>query len=227
MSNPWFRMYVDFLTDSKMIPLAFEDQRHFIGVLALKSSGILDQQSTDAMMNRIVSQRLWIDHAVILDVKKRLVDAGLIDDRWQPLAWERRQRRSDFDATGAERQFRHREKAKQLELQQVNERNALRNGTVTPPDKNRTEENREDKTRGTRLDPSARLDDKYREAALAIKAIDDDELQRVFDDFRDYWIAAPGAKGVKLDWLATWRMWVRRQKTTAALTVKKNTYFDN
>ena len=126
-----------------------------------------------------------------------------------------------------ERQYRHREKAKQLELQQVNERNALRNGTVTPPDKNRTEEIREDKTRGTRLDPSARLDDKYREAALAIKAIDDDELQRVFDDFRDYWIAAPGAKGVKLDWLATWRMWVRRQKTTAALTVKKNTYSDN
>ena len=81
--------------------------------------------------------------------------------------------------------------------------------------------------RATRLDPSARLDDKYREAALAIKAIDEDELQRVFDDFRDYWIAAPGAKGVKLDWLATWRMWVRRQKTTAAITVKKNTYFDN
>ena len=71
------------------------------------------------------------------------------------------------------------------------------------------------------------MGDKYREAALAIKAIDEDELQRVFDDFRDYWIAAPGAKGVKLDWLATWRMWVRRQKTTAALTVKKSNYFDD
>jgi hypothetical protein len=27
--------------------------------------------------------------------------------------------------------------------------------------------------------------------------------------FRDYWKAAPGAKGVKLDWDATWRNWVR------------------
>lgn len=27
--------------------------------------------------------------------------------------------------------------------------------------------------------------------------------------FKDYWIAASGAKGVKLDWPATWRNWVR------------------
>lgn len=29
--------------------------------------------------------------------------------------------------------------------------------------------------------------------------------------FRDYWHAVPGAKGVKLDWDATWRTWCRRQ----------------
>ncbi|WP_424807696.1 hypothetical protein [Rhodococcus sp. 27YEA15] len=33
--------------------------------------------------------------------------------------------------------------------------------------------------------------------------------------FRDYWIAQPGAKGVKLDWDATWRNWVRRARPTA------------
>lgn len=30
--------------------------------------------------------------------------------------------------------------------------------------------------------------------------------------FRDYWIAQPGQKGVKLDWPATWRNWVRRSQ---------------
>lgn len=30
------------------------------------------------------------------------------------------------------------------------------------------------------------------------------------DGFRDYWIAQPGAKGRKADWLATWRNWVRK-----------------
>ena len=28
--------------------------------------------------------------------------------------------------------------------------------------------------------------------------------------FRDYWIAVAGSKGVKLDWAATWRTWIRR-----------------
>ena len=32
-----------------------------------------------------------------------------------------------------------------------------------------------------------------------------------FARFRDYWIAAPGQKGVKLDWQATWRNWCRNQ----------------
>jgi hypothetical protein len=32
---------------------------------------------------------------------------------------------------------------------------------------------------------------------------------RTFDQFKDYWIAQVGQKGVKLDWFATWRNWVR------------------
>ena len=31
----------------------------------------------------------------------------------------------------------------------------------------------------------------------------------VWEKFRDYWISQPGQKGVKLDWFATWRNWVR------------------
>ena len=34
----------------------------------------------------------------------------------------------------------------------------------------------------------------------------------VFKIFRDHWVAAPGQKGVKTDWPATWRNWVRREK---------------
>lgn len=30
--------------------------------------------------------------------------------------------------------------------------------------------------------------------------------------FKDYWIGVAGSKGVKSDWLATWRNWVRRQE---------------
>ena len=33
----------------------------------------------------------------------------------------------------------------------------------------------------------------------------------MLERFRDYWTAQPGQKGVKTDWDATWRNWVRRE----------------
>ena len=33
-----------------------------------------------------------------------------------------------------------------------------------------------------------------------------------FDCFLDYWRAKAGAGGVKRDWAATWRNWIRRSK---------------
>jgi hypothetical protein len=33
----------------------------------------------------------------------------------------------------------------------------------------------------------------------------------VADSFRDFWIAKAGTGGVKLDWQATWRNWIRSQ----------------
>ncbi|MES2635826.1 MAG: DUF1376 domain-containing protein [Pseudomonadota bacterium] len=37
--------------------------------------------------------------------------------------------------------------------------------------------------------------------------------QSVADQFRDYWIGIAGVKGRKLDWEATWRNWVRNEKS--------------
>lgn len=36
-------------------------------------------------------------------------------------------------------------------------------------------------------------------------------IQKTFDSFKDFWISKPGAGGVKLNWEATWRNWVRSQ----------------
>lgn len=35
---------------------------------------------------------------------------------------------------------------------------------------------------------------------------------KTFDQFHDFWIARPGQAGIKLDWLATWRNWVRKEQ---------------
>lgn len=38
--------------------------------------------------------------------------------------------------------------------------------------------------------------------------------RKTFDAFRDYWIAQPGSKGLKADWTATWRNWIRNTRVS-------------
>ena len=38
------------------------------------------------------------------------------------------------------------------------------------------------------------------------------DVRQVADQFKDYWVAQAGQKGVKLDWDATWRNWIRNTK---------------
>ena len=40
--------------------------------------------------------------------------------------------------------------------------------------------------------------------------------EKTADRFRDYWISQPGAKGIKLNWSATWRNWVRSETRSAS-----------
>lgn len=44
----------------------------------------------------------------------------------------------------------------------------------------------------------------------------DVDVLTVADSFRDYWVAKPGKDGRKADWLATWRNWVRNQRSGSA-----------
>ena len=36
-------------------------------------------------------------------------------------------------------------------------------------------------------------------------------IDRTAERFRDFWLAKPGKDGIKLDWQATWRNWVRAE----------------
>ena len=69
---------------------------------------------------------------------------------------------------------------------------------------------RERPARGARL-PSDWQPSEELKAWAARKRPDLDPAE-VLATFRDYWTAAPGAKGVKLDWSATFRVWVRNEK---------------
>lgn len=44
----------------------------------------------------------------------------------------------------------------------------------------------------------------------------DHDIQRIADNFADYWRSVPDTKARKADWLATWRTWVRKENDYAA-----------
>lgn len=47
-----------------------------------------------------------------------------------------------------------------------------------------------------------------------------EDVLRMEAVFRDYWRGAPGSKGLKADWAATWRNWVRREADRSPPAVK-------
>jgi uncharacterized protein YdaU (DUF1376 family) len=64
--------------------------------------------------------------------------------------------------------------------------------------------------RGTRLPKDWICENSWAEWARAERP--DLNITKVAESFYDYWISKPGAGGVKLNWEATWRNWVRSQK---------------
>lgn len=74
------------------------------------------------------------------------------------------------------------------------------------------EANASPKKRGTRLP-----DDWVLPRDWGAWAVDEGWPENVIrleaEKFRDYWHSAPGQKGVKLNWLATWRNWMRNSSS--------------
>ena len=64
-------------------------------------------------------------------------------------------------------------------------------------------------TRGSRLSPDFCLKEDWKEFCQQDRP--DLNPSKVFETFKDYWVAKAGQQGVKLDWFATWRNWVRSQ----------------
>ncbi len=75
--------------------------------------------------------------------------------------------------------------------------------------------------RGTRLPADWTLTTKLAAEARRVRSdlelppLTDVELRAEGAKFRDHWHAASGAKGVKLDWLATWRNWIRNARSAS------------
>lgn len=107
----WFRLYAGIVDDEKLRLLAFEDRWHYVALLALKCDGLLDKGLDLPMLNRQVAVKLGLQLRELEAVANRLEEVGLIDaETFQPLAWGKRQFRSDSSAERT-RAWRARKKA--------------------------------------------------------------------------------------------------------------------
>ncbi|MFA0813942.1 helix-turn-helix domain-containing protein, partial [Microbulbifer epialgicus] len=68
--------------------------------------------------------------------------------------------------------------------------------------------------RGTRLPGDWTLTEEFRTEAQRVRPDLINRLHDIADEFRDYWVAQSGQRGVKADWLATWRNWLRRERSS-------------
>lgn len=97
-------------------------------------------------------------------------------------------------------------------------RNAVTNATVLVPDTDTDTDKGKRSTstpspRGTRLPDDFTVDEQLLQYTLEnAPSID---VKKELENFRDYWDSVAGAKGVKRDWRATWRTWVRRSHERA------------
>lgn len=75
-----------------------------------------------------------------------------------------------------------------------------------------SEKQKQSASRGSRLPLDWLPSPEEREYAKQKRGWAESQIDRVAEDFRDYWTAQPGQRGVKVLWSATWRKWIRDQR---------------
>jgi len=218
MANPWFRLYAEFANDPKVQMMPEVDQRRLVMLFCIRCNG------DETLHDEQVAFQLRISNEDWLVSKSTFLAKGFINEANEVLNWNKRQYVSDSSTS---RVAKHRQKKKQQG-----------NVSVTSPDTDTdTEPNskgsKKKKTvvgdaqakpspkKGTRLPENFNLTKSEAEWSLKEQATwDIDHLKLELEKFRDYWIAQPGQKGVKTDWKATWRNWVRNAGPKKSVTAE-------
>jgi len=183
---PWIKLYRDILDDIQWHKLDGDSAKLLvmIWVIASEDGGNLPANDELAFRLRITESAL---NSTISKLNHWLeqYDISMISERYQDDALE---------------------KEKEREAEEEAEREA--------------EAEREDASKNSKAEPKGQRFDKnmglsngwYVEALKIRPEWNSQKCMAVFLEFKDYWVAQPGAKGRKADWLATWRNWCRREK---------------
>jgi hypothetical protein len=235
MSNQWLRLWHDMPNDPKWRTIARISGQPISLVLSVYLQLMVDASRNVTRGHADVTVE---DMASALDVTDEQVEQiysamqGRVMDGNKLTGWEKRQPKRE-DSGGIEsgaksaaerkREQREREKEAQAEKEKQQCHEVSRNVTLDKDKDTDTESSKKPKQqRGSRL--TAEWAPADEDIAFCKTERPDLDPAKTADRFRDYWIAQPGAKGIKTDWTATWRNWVRNESRSANQPPKKNQF---
>lgn len=212
----WFRFHAEAINDPKVQRLSPPLFKTWINLLCLASreGGVLPALADIAFAMRREESAVESDLQALEEL--RFLDR--VEGVLRPHNWDKWQYK-DFGA--GERMQRYRKRRNEAATNGVTG-DGSGDADVTPQNQNQNQnQNRSDSDQnrgGGAGAPSrkkgTRLPDDWQVSA-ALRAWVKAEGLRIdwraeTEQFRDYWRAKPGAAGVKLDWDATWRKWMRK-----------------
>lgn len=232
----WFKTHHGFISDPKF-GLAAKDAQETRAVVIAIAIALLNHASENEQRGSIVGFKadecgylLDIESSRVTHVTNALRHRKFISET-NVMQWERYQER---DVTAAARAKRYRDRLKNKENPPEEDdshaSSRVMSRDVTPDKRREEKKDIVDTTVSPLLDDAKR---KIGKRLLAELSVDDVKATSVqipaeyalvatqmsmpdsltlscWQEFVDYWRAVPGQKGVKLDWLATWRNSIRR-----------------
>lgn len=205
----WFRFYDCALDDPKVQKLPGDLFKVWVNLLcvASRNNGALPAIDDLAFMLRQSSD-------TVSDMMSELMRVGLIDESEQGLTphnWSERQYQSD---SSAERMRKHRAMKRNSDVTDVTMCDVTGDGKVTLQNRYRADTDTEITSAPARSKKGTRLPEDWKPSSdLIVKAtelgLSASQFDREVEKFRDYWLGRAGSAGVKLDWEATARNWMR------------------
>lgn len=225
--KPWFRVYVETISDQKVRKLHAAERWLWIAILSASRESIEPGKlliHTDLPMDeRDLARYADMDPRAVRKALPKMLQLGMIAMDGAVISvpnWAARQFESD-DVNDRSQRFRERQKQRDSNVHSnvatPLQKPPLQRRSVTPDTDTETDNPslrsgsaqpaRKRQRTGERLphnwNPSRELIDTMRAECPHI------DIHAEHLKFRDYWIAQPGQRGVKLDWEATWRNWIR------------------
>lgn len=220
--SKWFRHYGGMMRDEKLVSVAVKSNQSVERVLwvygaILESASEIDDGGRYQFDAAEAAYFLRADEADILAIENGLASSGRVDSNIV-VNWSNRQYQSD-KSVARQAAYRERKQKKKREGNDPNYKGDItppsRDGEVTAQDTDTdTDIKKEPKEVLQKEKRGSRLPDDFQPDQTCIAIADElamtaEHRQLEYEKFKDYWKGKAGAAGIKLDWQATFRNWLR------------------